>query len=92
MSMTKEEALTELATITSALTEYYKGQQRTQLVVWSAGIKREYHFSDPAKLLEYLIARRNELQAIISSFSTPTELLKSFNNNANIPMRFRRAY
>jgi hypothetical protein len=90
--MTREEALTELATINAALTEYYSGKRRTTLIVWSAGIKREYHYSDPAKLFECMMQRKRELEAFLASLDTSASVLSQFNKNTNVPFRFRRAY
>lgn len=90
--MTKEEALTELATINAAITEYYQGKRRTSLIVWSAGIKRQYGFADPAKLFEHLKQRRGELQTFLSGLESIAVQACSFTKGTNIPMRFVRDY
>jgi hypothetical protein len=90
--MTKEEALAELATVNAAITEYYQGKRRTSLIVWSAGIKRQYDFADPAKLFEHLKARRAELQNFLAGLESVPVQACAFTRGTNIPMRFVREY
>lgn len=90
--MTREQALTELATINAALTEYYSGKRRTHLVVWSAGIKREYEFASGKEILDFLKNRRAELQNFLDGLESVAVQAASFTRGANVPMRFVRDY
>jgi len=88
--MTVEQAQTELVTINAAINEYYTGTRRVRLTIWSAGNKRDYQFSDPNKLFEYLVKRRDELVKFISESLSSSSAVPAFTKNSNIPLVFRR--
>lgn len=89
-NMTLAEAQEELVTVNAALSEYYTGTRRVRFTVWSAGNKKDYQFSDPNKLFDYLVERRKELLKFIAQAQSPSIAVPTFARNANIPIVFRR--
>jgi len=83
------EAQTELVLVEQAINEYVQGKRRKSFIIWSGGNKRQYDYDTPAKLFDYLIARRSELIRLVQNLSS-TYATPSFTKNANIPLVFRR--